>query len=710
MAGFEPSTNIIVIAGSAGVGKTTFINALAPHANFGTGTDTSPCTRNIQDVRACVDGVEVVLVDTPGFEHTFTTHEAVWKSIYDWLEASDTGDLPLLSVIYLHRMSELRSSGSSFEQMQMLRRLCDTAAFSSVALVTTMLSGDQDIGLVESTQEEQMRNPSGFWKALIDRGAGWDRFDGSAESASRIVKRLLNDAVQPLYISLQPQTCTTSAAPGIQRTDGSRDVSVTLRMTQTVRKLRRAIINAPFLPISQTRSEPGTKLIVVFGSSSDGKPFINDLVPHPKFSHLGVSSRTQVSFRVNLDGIDIVVVDTPGFKDSNVPDFIALGIMAQWLSANINRYCAEHQLLGVIYDSSLGNDRLNTKPTRWRRLFRRHSSSSSAIIATIPLSSVEGLRQSHRDHQVSMTSEKWKTLLRNNYSLVRRKPVPKLVKYIVKALDGEVTPFTIDANSTNLTTRRSKETDDEEQHDLSRDSVASAINNPKTDRTSKDTDLVGNALNSSSPKKSIYIMGPTGAGKTSFINAVTQSQYTTSSGLRSSTNSLQESTLILHGETITLVDTPGFDDTRDLSDMAILEMIGRSMTQEGNDVVGILYLHRISDNKIGGTATRQFRFLQAICGDAFWRIILVTTMGDSLPQAMYDERVQELSSSRDWWRRLVEGGSEIMDYDGSHESGVKIVDTLLTSASKEDKRLALQVELQHGMSIYSTSAATQAIL
>lgn len=59
--------------------------------------------------------------------------------------------------------------------------------------------------------------------------------------------------------------------------------------------------------------------------------------------------------------------------------------------------------------------------------------------------------------------------------------------------------------------------------------------------------------------------------------------------------------------TVWLVDTPGFDDAH-LSDTDVLREIATWLSNSYKDTAklhGIIYLHRITDNKLGGSAMRN---------------------------------------------------------------------------------------------------------
>ncbi|KAI0766712.1 hypothetical protein BC629DRAFT_1737431 [Irpex lacteus] len=60
----------------------------------------------------------------------------------------------------------------------------------------------------------------------------------------------------------------------------------------------------------------------------------------------------------------------------------------------------------------------------------------------------------------------------------------------------------------------------------------------------------------------ILVMGMTGAGKTTFINKASGSNLVVGGGLESCTSEVQAAdSFLLDGRVVTLIDSPGFDDT-----------------------------------------------------------------------------------------------------------------------------------------------------
>ncbi|KAF7424180.1 hypothetical protein PC9H_009483 [Pleurotus ostreatus] len=79
-----------------------------------------------------------------------------------------------------------------------------------------------------------------------------------------------------------------------------------------------------------------------------------------------------------------------------------------------------------------------------------------------------------------------------------------------------------------------------------------------------------------------------------------------------------DSDLNTDGRLVTFIDTPGFDDTTK-SGADILAMITAflaSTYRQGTTLSGVIYIYRISDFRMGGISTRNFKMFRKLCGEA----------------------------------------------------------------------------------------------
>ncbi|KAF8159712.1 hypothetical protein B0H34DRAFT_415061 [Crassisporium funariophilum] len=178
-------------------------------------------------------------------------------------------------------------------------------------------------------------------------------------------------------------------------------------------------------------------------------------------------------------------------------------------------------------------------------------------------------------------------------------------------------------------------------------------------------------------------MGPTGSGKSNFIDKlIKHSTKFSGDQLQSYTKDVHAVRVQGHksyGDRIVLVDTPGFDDTN-RSDMEILEMIGTWLKKTYEHKIllaGILYFHRITDNRMSGTPHRNLRMFGQLCGDkAAHKVVLVTTMWDRVQEHLGNMREEELRNVY-WSKMLASGSTDIVRFDNGLETAWNIVNTVL---------------------------------
>ncbi|EKM78780.1 hypothetical protein AGABI1DRAFT_114372 [Agaricus bisporus var. burnettii JB137-S8] len=195
----------------------------------------------------------------------------------------------------------------------------------------------------------------------------------------------------------------------------------------------------------------------------------------------------------------------------------------------------------------------------------------------------------------------------------------------------------------------------------------------------------------------IAFMGPTGAGKSYFIDLLTgQKGRRAGSSLKSVTSQIQ-ATRVKHpgyDDRIVLVDTPGFDDTT-RSDMEILQIISEWLQKTYSKQVklsGLIYLHRITDNRMAGSPHKNLRMFGELCGDvAMTQVRLVSTMWGKVKPEVGEGRERELRDK--FWMHFIDKGSKIERLkDTTKEEAWRIVDQLIRDSKKRDAIL-LQEEL-----------------
>jgi hypothetical protein len=148
-------------------------------------------------VRVGIGGREVALVDTPGFDDTKRSDAEILEEIVSFLCAQYELGIPLKGIIYMHRITDNRMSGSALRYFDMFVRLCGEQNLENVVLLTTMWSELKDHGKGLERERELRRD---FWSTMEKRGSTIRQFNGSRSMAEAFVCRLMRKQDVVLHI------------------------------------------------------------------------------------------------------------------------------------------------------------------------------------------------------------------------------------------------------------------------------------------------------------------------------------------------------------------------------------------------------------------------------------------------------------------------------------------------------------------------------
>lgn len=188
----------------------------------------------------------------------------------------------------------------------------------------------------------------------------------------------------------------------------------------------------------------------------------------------------------------------------------------------------------------------------------------------------------------------------------------------------------------------------------------------------------------------IALLGETGSGKSTFVNRATNSDaFLVGSGLRSCTSEVQLSPqLLVDDNPVVLIDTPGFNDTT-MEDAEVLKEIAAFLAtvyESEVKLAGVIYFHRISDERWRKSNTRSFGWLKRICGEQTLRnVVLTTNMWGNVDPVVGAMRERQLAE--EFVKPALDEGAQLLRHHNTTESAHDIIRKIL-----KQRRAALQVQ------------------
>jgi len=154
---------------------------------------------------------------------------------------------------------------------------------------------------------------------------------------------------------------------------------------------------------------------------------------------------------------------------------------------------------------------------------------------------------------------------------------------------------------------------------------------------------------------------------------------------------------------VVLIDTPGFDDTN-VSDAEILERIAAFLAvtyENGSKLAGIIYIHRISDERFTGISVRNFKMFRKLCGESTLKnVILVTNMWGKVEQSVGEGREWELADI--YFKPAIDKQAQLVRHYNTTQSSHDIIRRIMKN---DPAPLRIQQELvDEGKDIKNTAA------
>ncbi|KAF8064985.1 P-loop containing nucleoside triphosphate hydrolase protein [Lyophyllum atratum] len=184
---------VILVMGSPGVGKSTFINAvlrspnrmIVGHKSTGCTTELEPAViESFKSPHPDLKNRRVVIVDTPGFDDPGQNDREILQRIAIWLDNCYHKNAILGGVIHLHDISQGHFDGTQRLNLEMLDRICGASALCKVVLGTTKWKRPGLTPNVGKSREDELRGE--HWKQMIKQGSKVLRFKDAEDSESAL--------------------------------------------------------------------------------------------------------------------------------------------------------------------------------------------------------------------------------------------------------------------------------------------------------------------------------------------------------------------------------------------------------------------------------------------------------------------------------------------------------------------------------------------
>lgn len=182
----------------------------------------------------------------------------------------------------------------------------------------------------------------------------------------------------------------------------------------------------------------------------------------------------------------------------------------------------------------------------------------------------------------------------------------------------------------------------------------------------------------------IAVVGPAGSGKSTFIKLATGLDIAVGHDLEPCTRDFGITRIPGPHYDVVLIDTPGFD-ALDLSEAKVLESLSDWLqtsfnTSTPTTLSGLLYFHRITDNRKVGSPLRNLGIFKELCGkDSLNNIVLTTTLWNDIDEEAGSLRETQLKEG--YWQPMIARGSRMRRFSGTRQSALQLLRPFIDQAN-----------------------------
>jgi hypothetical protein len=126
----------------------------------------------------------------------------------------------------------------------------------------------------------------------------------------------------------------------------------------------------------------------------------------------------------------------------------------------------------------------------------------------------------------------------------------------------------------------------------------------------------------------------------------------------------------------------------------------------GKKLAGVIYLHRISDFRFGGIATRNFRMFRELCGESTLKnVVIVTTMWSEVTPAKGATREHELATNTKFFKSAIDKQALLLRHDNTLSGAQSVLHQIIHN---HPRSLHIQYEVvTQGKDISQTAAGEE---
>ncbi|KAI1122847.1 P-loop containing nucleoside triphosphate hydrolase protein [Nemania abortiva] len=174
----------------------------------------------------------------------------------------------------------------------------------------------------------------------------------------------------------------------------------------------------------------------------------------------------------------------------------------------------------------------------------------------------------------------------------------------------------------------------------------------------------------------LAIFGGTGEGKTSFVVQATDAPLEIGDDADSCTQDIQTGSVMIDGKKVTLIDTPGFDDTES-KDTKIFEKIAVWLAESrahGKYLHGVILVQSVSGARVPNSERQRTRLFKKIIGEQFYnRVAIVTTMWDTTKKSKGEQGEHNRVSKPEIWGDMLAAGAKVFRFQNTKQSAIDVV-------------------------------------